>query len=319
MTCQCPVFGSTQCVQSRGVSLCFVLCHVRSTATCFNVTPCPVDCTSHFEAAGNCSGFCNGGNGMLPQRFIVTEAEQWGGTCQQANMSVTAVPCTNTQPCPPVDCVGGWVPVGSCTATCRDIQGLISARFVVSTPAAYNGTDCAHPINATRIAACTSGAACPWNAIPVSPPRPSVLPVINTTLNDTDIVIRGGNVTVSGVGLQGASILGASSNISSSIAAIDVDAALNTSNSNNTKSLRPRQAAFNGSLGFYTLGLKIEVLGELTLQRQMNWTYSEAWTAWVTQVAMLGKLLLTREELINDISVRDCLLHGPLPNAAAQV
>lgn len=222
-------------------------------------------------------------------------------------MSLTAAPCTNTQPCPPVDCVGAWVPVGSCTATCRDVQGLVSARFVISTPAGYNGTDCAHRSNATRTAACTSDAACPWNRIPVPPSRPPVLPAINTTLNDTDIVIRGGNVTVSGVGLQGASTQ-SSSNLSSSIAAIDVDAALNTTNSNDTKSLRPRQAAFNGSLGFYTLGLKIEVLGELTLQRQMNWSYSEAWTAWVTQVAMLGKLLLTREELINDISVRDCSL-----------
>lgn len=34
-----------------------------------------------------------------------------------------------------------------------------------------------------------------------------------------------------------------------------------------TPPLRQRTAAFNGSLGFFTLGLSIEVLGEFKLQR----------------------------------------------------
>jgi hypothetical protein len=48
--------------------------------------------------------------------------------------------------------------------------------------------------------------------------------------------------------------------------------------------LKPRVASFNGTLGFYTLGLLVEVLGEFELQRSMAWTWDAAYRAWASQV-----------------------------------
>ena len=63
---------------------------------------------------------------------------------------------------------------------------------------------------------------------------------------------RGGNVTITGLKVEAAS-----SSSSSSSSSTPASPAL----------LKPRAAAFNGSLGFFTLGLSIEVLGVFELKR----------------------------------------------------
>jgi hypothetical protein len=66
---------------------------------------------------------------------------------------------------------------------------------------------------------------------------------------------RGGNMTITGVKVQ----------VDSATVNTSLGDAAPTNSS--TPVLRQRSAALNGSLGFYTLGLSIEVLGDFALQR----------------------------------------------------
>jgi hypothetical protein len=61
---------------------------------------------------------------------------------------------------------------------------------------------------------------------------------------------RGGNVTITGLRVAGATVAGDAPDQDMSGA-----------------SLRQRTAAFNGSLGFFTIGMSIEVLGQFALKR----------------------------------------------------
>jgi hypothetical protein len=60
---------------------------------------------------------------------------------------------------------------------------------------------------------------------------------------------RGGNVTITGLRVEGAAVTG------------------DTPEQDAGAALRQRTAAFNGSLGFFTVGLSIEVLGQFALKR----------------------------------------------------
>jgi hypothetical protein len=144
--------------------------------------------------------------------------------------------------------------------------------------------------------ACTNSTVCPWADVAV-PDSPPVLPPLNMTLNNTGVVIKGGNVTISGIKIEGISGFTNGSSGSGSSAtsgSFSVGSGSGGSNgssgsngtdgSGGSKPLKPRLAAFNGTLGFYTLGLLVEVLGEFELQRSMEWTWDATWSAWSTQV-----------------------------------
>lgn len=115
-------------------------------------------------------------------------------------------------------------------------------------------------------------------------------------MDDSNITIRGGNVSITGVKIEsvGASI-GTGEGSSSSGQSVG--------STPPQKNLTLRWAAFNGSLGFYTLGVNIEVYGEFTLHRTMNWTWDAAWKAWTTEVFIVGKFLLTKDEEMNGVVV----------------
>lgn len=63
--------------------------------------------------AGNCTGLCSGGSGVLPDRFVITEPALYGGWCPVATNLTgrTTTPCNNTTPCAPQ--------VGRCICCCN--------------------------------------------------------------------------------------------------------------------------------------------------------------------------------------------------------
>jgi hypothetical protein len=66
-------------------------------------------------------------------------------------------------------------------------------------------------------------------------------------------ICRGGNITITGMKVQ--------------LDSATVNASDTAPTNSSIPALKQRSAAFNGSLGFYTLGLSIEVLGDFALQR----------------------------------------------------
>jgi hypothetical protein len=129
-------------------------------------------------------------------------------------------------------------------------------------------------------------------------------------MQDKGIVVRGGNISIAAVqvdanpGFQSAS--SGSSDLSLDVSANDTaDSGTSSSSSSSSvlPALKPRRAAFNGSLGFFTLGLSLQVLGDFTLQRTMAWRYAERLNCWTTAVSMKGTFRLTRDELLSGLVV----------------
>lgn len=127
-------------------------------------------------------------------------------------------------------------------------------------------------------------------------------------------MVRGGNISIAAVqvdanpGFQAVSE--GQAGVSVDISANDTADSSNNSSTNSTNSsgvpapFKPRRAAFNRSLGFYTLGLSLQVLGDFTLQRTMAWRYEARLACWTTAVSMKGAFRLTRDELVNGLVVR---------------
>lgn len=163
-------------------------------------------------------------------------------------------------------------------ATCSS-SGLRVEEFLVTAPALFGGSPCAVANGTTRLVVCTNNTVCPWVDV-VLPDSPPVLPPLNITLNNTGVLIRGGNVTISGIKIEGASSFanGSTAGVTSSSFSVD------SGGTGSSKPPTPRMASFNGTLGFYTLGLMVEVLGEFELLRSMAWTWDAELSAWTTQV-----------------------------------
>lgn len=172
-------------------------------------------------------------------------------------------------------------------ATCSS-SGLQLEVFRVTSPATNGGPPCAFTNGATRLTTCVNSTVCPWADV-VLPESPPVLPPLNITLNSTGVVIKGGNVTISGIKIEGASGFtnGPTGGVSSSSFTVgtgNCSADSTGCTSGDSKPTKPRIASFNGTLGFYTVGLLVEVLGEFELQRSMAWTWDTSLSAWTTQV-----------------------------------
>ncbi|WIA39140.1 hypothetical protein OEZ86_005268 [Tetradesmus obliquus] len=158
---------------------------------CNNTACCPVNCVASWVTTGNCTGACSGGAGLLRERYIITGTEcpevhgttndggagfipetfilsqpaMYGGTaCSATNGTVrNAIACINNTPCLPVDCVGNWIANGNCTGGCGNVRlgGLLPERYVITTPAARNGTDCPAEAGDTRMSTpCTNKNPC---------------------------------------------------------------------------------------------------------------------------------------------------------------
>jgi hypothetical protein len=132
-------------------------------------------------------------------------------------------------------------------------------------------------------------------------------------MQDRGIVVRGGNISIAAVqvdanpGFQAA--VDSQAGMSVEVSTNDTADSGNSSSTNSSSSallprLKPRRAAFNGTLGFFTLGLSLQVLGDFTLQRTMAWQYDNRLECWTTAVSMKGAFRLTRDELVNGVVVR---------------
>lgn len=88
----------------------------RLITSCFNTTPCPIDCVGSWSINGACGGACGGFNGTWPETYTVTTAAQWGGQpCPFVHGATQSIlECTNEAPCP-VPCHYTWVENGNCT------------------------------------------------------------------------------------------------------------------------------------------------------------------------------------------------------------
>lgn len=177
-------------------------------------------------------------------------------------------------------------------ATCSS-SGLQYESFTVTSLALFGGAPCAFGNGTTRFSTCINSTTCPWADVQI-PDSPPVLPPLTAPLNNTGVVIKGGNVTITGIKIEGVSgFSNGSSTGGITSSSFNVGSGGNSSgsadSSSNSKPLQPRVAAFNGSLGFYTLGLLVEVLGEFELARSMAWTWSSTWNAWTSQVGGLAE------------------------------
>lgn len=120
---------------------------------------------------------------------------------------------------------------------------------------------------------------------------PPVLPPLDpTAFNDSDIQIRGGNVTISGIRVEGltAASSGGASWTDTTVTAAESTTGSNTSNASTTTAAAPQRPAFialfNGTLAFTTLRMLIEIRGQFELQRAMQWSWDAQWAAYTTQV-----------------------------------
>lgn len=92
-------------------------------------------CTNPFQLALSLYMQCC----RNPQVFNVSSPAMYGGSCPYTNGTTRlTLPCTNSIPCPPQDCVGSWV-AGSCSGDCGGGEGLLLEEFKVTVTAAYNG------------------------------------------------------------------------------------------------------------------------------------------------------------------------------------
>ncbi|KAF6250697.1 hypothetical protein COO60DRAFT_1629462 [Scenedesmus sp. NREL 46B-D3] len=152
-------YNGTDCPELHGAT--------KSEQACHNTTPCPINCTGAWQVLNSsiCTGACDGGAGFIPETFVITQPAMYGGTtCSAANGTVqNAIGCVNNTPCPPVNCVGNWVPNGACVGGCGNVRlgGTLPERYTITTPALRNGTACPAENGDTRfITGCTNRNAC---------------------------------------------------------------------------------------------------------------------------------------------------------------
>jgi hypothetical protein len=127
------------------------------------------------------------------------------------------------------------------------------------------------------------------------------------------VVIKGGNVTISGITLEAVSNGSAGSATAGSFSV--GSGGSGAGNGGSSKPLKTRIAAFNGNLAFYTLGLTVDVQGEFELQRSMAWVWDTTWNAWSSQVRVWGGNVCAACAL--DDSASACHLHAAMGVAAA--
>eukprot|EP00775_Hariotina_reticulata_P014247 gene14247-14395_t len=280
----------------------------RSSTPCFNsnICPLPVDCEGHWMWDSCSTTDCTAaGHDIL--RYHITQAAMFDGRQCPAPEGKTRLGAACSIACPPApqppprDCEGQYVEFGRCSALCGgDDIGHIPMMYLISVAPAAGGLQCTRTNGSISYYRCVNNNACPWDDVQL-PDSPPVLPPLNMTLNDSDVHIKGGNVTISGVKIEGASGFssGAASNNVSGSSSFNGSSA----SGNGSQALKPRICQFNGSLAFYTFGVVVDVLGEFQLQRGMSWTWNTTWKAWVAEVSIRGTFSFTREELVNNVSL----------------
>ena len=125
------------------------------------MTACtPMDCVGDWDA------WKVQGTNQTRDWTITQEPKYGGAECDVAESARTeSKACTDATACPPVNCVGSWVNVGTCSATCGP-DGKQSKRYDVSTPASgVGGVACPHEGGATKQESCNTDVVCPVNCV----------------------------------------------------------------------------------------------------------------------------------------------------------
>jgi hypothetical protein len=146
-SCSAPCGGGTQSrtytIQTNAEKLGATCPHPNGyidTQNC-NTQPCPINCAGSFGAFDTCSAPC--GSGIKSRTYTIqTNAEHGGTTCPHPNGHIDTQNC-NTQPCPPIDCVGSFGAFDSCSASCGG--GTKSRTYTIQTNAENRGTTCPYP------------------------------------------------------------------------------------------------------------------------------------------------------------------------------
>ena len=125
------------------------------------MTACtPLDCVGDWDA------WKVQGTNQTRDWTITQEPKYGGAECDVAESARTeSKACTDATACPPVNCVGSWVNVGTCSATCGP-DGKQSKRYDVSTAASgVGGVACPHEGGATKQESCNTDMVCPVNCV----------------------------------------------------------------------------------------------------------------------------------------------------------
>ena len=125
------------------------------------MTACtPIDCVGDWDA------WKVQGTNQTRDWTITQEPKYGGAECDVAESARTeSKACTDATACPPVNCVGSWVNVGTCSTTCGP-DGKQSKRYDVSTAASgVGGVACPHEDGATKQESCNTDVVCPVNCV----------------------------------------------------------------------------------------------------------------------------------------------------------
>ena len=99
--------------------------------------------------------------------WTITQEPKYGGAeCDVAESArIESKACTDATACPPVNCLGSWVNVGTCSTTCGP-DGKQNKRYDVSTAASgVGGVVCPHEDGATKQESCNTDMVCPVNCV----------------------------------------------------------------------------------------------------------------------------------------------------------
>ena len=157
-------YGGTPCEASNGA--------VRTEQCEVAVTPCPVPCIGAFSSFSECKskGECSSPAGTKSRTFTITQPAAFGGAeCAHKNGDVDTEDCNNAPvtPCPPVPCVGKWVPAPCTQTQCGASAGTSAETFAVTQAAKYEGTPCEAQNGDKRSVPCTveKVTPCPINCV----------------------------------------------------------------------------------------------------------------------------------------------------------
>jgi len=143
--------GGTACPHTDGK---------EETQECGMTACTPIDCVGDWD------DWKVVGTNQTREWTITQEPKYGGAECAVAESARTETKaCTDATACPPVNCVGSWVNVGSCSKTCGP-DGKQQKRYDVSTPASgVGGTACPYDDGATKEESCNTDKVCPVDCV----------------------------------------------------------------------------------------------------------------------------------------------------------
>ena len=138
--------GGTACPHTDGK---------EETQECGMTACTPIDCVGDWD------DWKVVGTNQTREWTITQEPKYGGAECAVAESARTETKaCTDATACPPVNCVGSWVYIGSCSKTCGP-DGKQQKRYDVSTPASgFGGTACPYEDGATEEESCNTDKIC---------------------------------------------------------------------------------------------------------------------------------------------------------------